>query len=61
MEEEDLEYMKGADASLMSDEESGGEDKGMYVVLPPRWRSARQRCQLRLEENGRLGWKPASL
>ncbi|XP_063056028.1 uncharacterized protein C14orf93 homolog [Engraulis encrasicolus] len=65
LDEDDLQLLKGADASLMSDEESGEEDKGTFVVLSPRWRSARltrilHRCQQALEANGRMGRKPGS-
>lgn len=50
----------------LSDEESGEEDKGTYIVLQPRWRNARltrvlHRCQQALESTGRLGRKPACL
>ncbi|XP_063056097.1 uncharacterized protein LOC134450174 [Engraulis encrasicolus] len=66
LDEDDLEYLRGADASLVSDEESGEEDKGTLVVLSPRWRSARltrvlHRCQQALDVKGRTSSNPASL
>ncbi|XP_041926122.1 uncharacterized protein C14orf93-like [Alosa sapidissima] len=66
LEGEDLLYLQRADAAFMSDEESGEEDKGTFVVLPPKWRTTRltrilHQCQKQLETNGRLGRKPGCL
>ncbi|KAL2092222.1 hypothetical protein ACEWY4_012020 [Coilia grayii] len=62
---EDYCYLEGADQMLMSDEESDGEDRGVYVVLPPKWRAARltrivQCCQEVIDGNRLHGQKPIS-
>ncbi|KAG9268860.1 hypothetical protein AMEX_G17886 [Astyanax mexicanus] len=63
--QDDFDHLLNADPNFMSDEESDEDDKGVFIVKPPRWREKRltaivQQCQQVLDENRRTGVMPCT-
>ena len=60
LDDADLEYLRGAEAIFMSDEESEEDDRRVLVVRCPVWRATRltrvlKRCQEAIDEGRRQG------